>query len=269
MKKNIKIFLLVVCLMLLCTGCQGDVTRALRHSGFSLSGKKIVCEDLFGKTPVANIRFLTDGHAITDTGEIYEMSPGVKYSNNMHCRKANTSIRVSAILNDTIALGTDGKMYSLVATDRGAAYSEIPVSDNNYEQYKLLFSTSARKIVSGESMFYGLSDDGNVYGYTLSQTDRNSPLAIVGIVIVYNKMDYGNIIDFGYAGNSMATYVKTGDRYYHLTVTNSKECSAYADVECSYIMAEDETLEKYDSYIAAYNGKSIYTTYNKYFTSGR
>ena len=267
MKKYIKISIIVLCVFVLCTGCKGDVTRALRHSGFSLSSKKVVCEDLFGKQPIATIRFYTDTHVITEAGEIYEISPKIKYSNNQNCRKANTSIRVASIFNDTIVMGVDGKYYTLVSTDQYAAYSELPANDNAAEEYKLLFGTAARKIISGDGMYYGLKDDGNVYGYTISKADRNSAAAIVGIVIVYNKMDYGNIVDFGYAGNSTATYVKTTDRYYHLTITNSKECSSYADVQCSYIMAEDETLEKYNDYILAYNGKSIYTTYSSYFAS--
>lgn len=267
MKKFIKISIIVLCVFALCTGCKGSVTRSLRHDGFALSAKKVVCEELFGKQPIANIRFLTDTHAITDAGEIYELSPTIKYSNNSNCRKANTSIRVSAVFNDSVVMGVDGKIYTLVDSDQLAAYSEIPASDNSIEEYKLLFGTSARKIVSGDGMYYGLSDDGNVYGYTLSKADRNAPAAIVGIVIVYNKMDYGNIVDFGYAGNSVATYVRTTDRFYHLTVTNAKECSSYADVQCSYIMAEDEVLESYADYLLAYNGKSIYTTYGTFFTA--
>lgn len=270
MKKFVKISIIVLFICVLCTGCKGDVTRALRHSGFSLSAKKVVCDDLFGKQPIANIRFYSDTHAITEAGEIYELSPGIKYSSGQNCRKANTSIRVASIFNDSIVMGVDGKYYTLVSSDQYAAYSELPANDTAAEEYKLLFGTAARKIVSGDGMYYGLKDDGNVYGYTISKSDRNTPASIVGIVIVYNKMDYGNIVDFGYAGNSIATYVRTSDRFYHLTVTNSKECSSYADVQCSYIMAEDETLEKYNEYIRAYNGKSIYTTYDSYFSaSGR
>ena len=271
MKKFIKISLFTICLFTLCVGCQGDITRALRHNGYSLAAKKIVCNVFYGEEATEHIRFLTSAHAITDNGDIYEMSPTIKYSNNQNCRKAGTDIRVKALYGDTVALATNGKIYNLVASNEAAAYTEIGPSNNAYEQYNLLFTqTNAIKFVSAgtDGLTYGLSPDGNVYGYTLQKDNNNGPLRIAGTVIAYNKMDYGNIIDFGYAGKSLATYVKTSDKVYHLSITNQKECSNYADIPCNYIMAEDEVLEKYSDYILAYNGSSIYTTYKKYFTLG-
>ena len=272
MKRFFRISLFALCLFTICVGCEGDVTRALRHNGYSLSSKKkLVCNVFFGKEATEHVRFLTSTHAITDDGVLYELSPNVKYSNEQNCRKAATDIQVKALYGESVALATNGKIYNLVATNEAAAYTEIGPTNNAYEQYKLLFTqTNAVKFVAtgSDGVVYGLSPDGNVYGYTLQKEDNNGPLKIVGTVIAYNKMDYGNIIDFGYAGKSLATYVKTSDKIYHLSITNQKECSDYADIPCNFIMAEDEELEKYSDYILAYNGSSIYTTYRKFFTLG-
>jgi len=272
MKKMIKITIFIVCLFTVCIACEGDITRALRHAGYNLSGtEKFVCDVFYGENATETIRFLTATHAITDEGVIYEFSPGKKYSNNQNCRLANTSLRVSSIYDDTVFLANNGGIYRFNGTDGAEPYSEILSTDNDYNNYAPLFygSTAVKYITvdSNNGIVYGLSNDGNVYGYTLYRGQNNS-IEIVGVVIVYNKLDYGDIIDFGYAGNSPNTYVRTEDTFYHLTVTNEEECSKYADIQCNYIMTEDEILKKNKEYILGYNGSIIYTTYGKVFTSG-
>ena len=123
MKKFIKISLFAVCLFTICIGCEGDVTRAIRHSGYSLSGKKLVCNVFFGKEATEHIKYLTDSHAITDNGVLYELSPTVKYSNDQNCRKAGTDIQVKALYGNNVALATNGKIYNLVASNDAAAYT--------------------------------------------------------------------------------------------------------------------------------------------------
>ena len=271
MKKYFKVFLLLVILGV-CTACEGDVTRALRHAGYSPSTNKLVCDPLYSSESTETIRFLTGSKAITGEGVIYELSPGQKFSNEQNCRVADTSLRVAAIFDNSVFLATNGGIYTLEANNNIPAYTELSTSDSNYATYATLFYSGNgikySTVDSQNGIYYSLSPDGNVYGYTLYSENRDTYPQIVGTVIVYNKNDYGDIIDYQYAGNSVLTYVRTTDRVYHLTMTNEKECSTYADIQCNYIMTDDEVFEKYRDYILAYNGSTVYTTYRKVFTMG-
>ena len=50
-------------------------------------------------------------------------------------------------------------------------------------------------------------------------------------------------------------------------MTNSAECSKYADVTCKYEMKEDETFNKYSDRIIAYSGNTLITDYNRVFSA--
>ena len=272
MKKYFKIILLIVVLGV-CCACEGDVTRALRHAGYSLSStQKFVCDPLFDSENGEVIRFLTGTRAITGEGVIYELSPGQKFSNEQNCRVADTGLRVAAIMDDTVFLATNGGIYTLESNNNVPAYTEITSADNSYGVYATLFYSGNgikySTVDTTNNIYYSLSNDGNVYGYTLYTENRDSYPQIVGTVVVYNKNDYGDIIDYHYAGNSTLTYVRTNEKVYHLTATNEKECSTYADIQCNYIMTDDEVFEKYRDYILAFNGSTVYTTYKKVFTMG-
>ncbi len=273
MKKYFKIILVSLFVVFFCSACNGDVTRALRHDGFSVSDEKFVCDALFEKGSTIMIRFMTPTHLITTDGVIYEISPGKKYSNNQNCKLANTDLRVSAIFDNSVFLATNGGIYRLVASNDAQAYTEVNSSDNSYALYSLLFNSSTGiKIMTADSqngIYYVLSKDGNVYGYTIYNRDRSNGVPeVAGIVIVYHRLDYGDIYDFNYVGNSPATYVRSNDKIYHLESTNADECSTYADIACEYVMTEDETLEENKDYILAYSGSNIITTYQRFFTLG-
>ena len=70
MKKVFKYsFLFVV--ILLCTACNGSITRDIRHAGFSISNK-FVCDWFFPQdkedTSYRRIRYLTENHLIDKDG---------------------------------------------------------------------------------------------------------------------------------------------------------------------------------------------------------
>ena len=273
MKRIIKGIIFTICLFSFCIGCEGDVTRALRHAGYNLSGEgntKFVCDAFFGENATEFVRFLTPTHFITDEGVLYEISTGKKFSNDQNCRLANTPLRVAALYDNTVFLANNGGIYKLVGDNEGEAYTEILPTDRTYNQYAaLLHGSNSIKYVTVDGtngIVYGLSNDGNVYGYTLYKSDNNAPLEIVGYVIVYNQLDYGQIMDFGYYGNSPTTYVRTADNFYHLTVTNQEDCTTYADVKCNYVMTEDEILRENAEHIMAFNGGTIFTDYGRVFT---
>ena len=272
MKKILKMSLLLVVVIIFCTACDGDVTRALRHDGFNLNGD-IVCDAFFGENATERIRYLTGDRIITTEGKIYEVSLGQNYSNNQNCRAADTSLRVSAIMDDKVFKATDGNFYTLVNENNTAAYTQISSSDNSYVIYELLLkpegTIKAMTADSNNGIFYVLKSDGNVYGITITKANSNAAPSIVGSNIVYNSTDYGGtIVDFNYNGDSGSTFVRTDLKVYRMKAINVEECSKFADVACSYQMMESTVFEENRDYIVAYNGSTVITSYKKVFTVG-
>ena len=56
-------------------------------------------------------------------------------------------------------------------------------------------------------------------------------------------------------------------KLYKMYMTNSAECSKYADVTCKYEMKEDETFNKYSDRIIAYSGNTLITDYKRVFSA--
>ena len=272
MKKLIKLSILLVVMVLFCTACEGDVTRALRHDGFNLSGD-IVCEAFIGDNAVERVGFLTGTHIITSEGRIYELSLGQPYSNKSNCRVADTSLKVVAMFDDKIIKADDGKYYALINQNNGGgAYQQISENDNAYAIYDLLLKPEGTvKAVTADSntgIYYVLKSDGNVYGVTINKQNSNTPPTITGSAIVYNQTDFGGtIVDFNYYGNNSATFVRTTTQVFHMSATNYDQCSKFADVECDYQMMEATSFAEYGDYILAYNGSTVITTYGKVFNA--
>lgn len=275
MKKHLKIFLIGIIVLGGCSGCTGNITRDIRHAGFSI-GDTFKCKYFFpadkDDTSYKKIQYLTGNHIISTEGKLYEVSLGQKYSNDQNCKEADTQLVVKAIFDSNIIKATDNKYYYIVGQNDVKSYSEITEADNSYLIYDLLLKADdIVKVITADSsngIYYVLRTDGNVYSYTVSRTDRNSPPAITSTSIVYSKNDYGStIIDFNYAGESIATFVKTNEKVFRMRVTNSSECGKYADVQCTYSMQEDETLATYKDNIIAYNGSTLITDYNQIFNA--
>ena len=273
MKKNkIKLLLFGVFVSLFCTACDGDVTRAIRHDGFSI-GSKVKCDLFFTKeTALVNkIKFFTGTHIIHENGRIYELSLSQPYSSGENCRDSGKSIIVKAIMDNNIVKGADGGYYFLNGSGQVLPYTKIAETDNNYQIYNLLLQDpQVVKVVTADSntgLYYVLKNTGDVFGITISKADRNMPAQISGTTIVYNKSNFGGFItDFNYAGNSSATYVKTENSMFRMQASNLKECSKFADVTCDYVMQESEEYEKYKDRMVAYNGATLITDYGQSFS---
>ncbi len=266
MKKKI-IGISLLFLIILCTGCNGTITRDLRHDGFTV-GSKFICDDFYPTnkkdSSYKKVKYMIDNNIIDSNGVIYDISLGQIYSNNQNCKKASTNIIVKAIFDNKIIKGADNKYYQY------GTYALIPETDNNYELYNLLLSENSvvrvMTVNSDKGIYYLLKNDGIVYSYTITKVDYNAPYKIVSRTIVYDKSDYGsNIIDFNYVGEKNTTYIKTEDSIYRMIATNYKECSKYADVDCIYKMQKDEVINKYKDRIIVYNGKTIITDYKQVF----
>ena len=270
MKKLITLSFLLVVMVLFCTACEGDVTRALRHDGFNI-GVEIVCEAFIGDNATEQVRYLTSSHIITTEGRIYEISLGQPYSNKSNCRVADTSLKVVAIFDDKIFKAEDGKYYSLVNQNNGSgAYQAISDKDNAYIFYELLLKPEGTvKVVTADSsngVYYVLKNDGNVYAVTITKQNSNAAPTVSSTNIIYNQTDFGGrIVDFGFYGNNPATFVRTETQMFRMYATNHDQCSKFADVTCDYQMMEASSFAQYPEYILAYNGSTVITTYGKVF----
>ena len=260
--------------IILCCSCDGNTTRDIRHAGYSLTGDKFVCSDLVPEndkdTSYKKIKYYNSSYIITEDGEIYEISIGLKYANNENCKKADASFKVDAIFGD-IARGKDGNLYYLTTQNSASKYSAIPNTDKTYQLYSLLLNdTNNIKIQTHDNntgSYLILKNDGNIYNYIVSRTEDNKEYIVVSSAIAYSKTEFnGNIIDFSYQGNSLNTFIKTENSVYRLRVKNKEECGKFADVTCEYEMQEDEAFLNHKDQILSFNGSTLITTYGKMFT---
>lgn len=272
--KKIRLLVLAGLILFCCSACNGNITRDIRHAGFSM-GDTLVCDNFFPKdkedTNYEKIRYFTGSHIINSEGKIYELSLGQKFANDQNCKVSDTNVMVKAIFDDMIIKGTDNKYYYLIGSNDVPNYSLIPETDNSYMIYDLLLKDEGViKVITANSstgLYYVLKDDGNIHGYTISKKDYNSLPTVTSVSVVYSKNDYGSkIIDFNYAGNSLNTFLRTDEKVYRMKITNNEKCSKYADVNCEYKMVEDEVFSTYKDVIISYNGNTLITNYKQMFT---
>ena len=272
MKK--KYFIIILLVILFCSGCDGTITRKIRQSGFSVSDSVIECPILINDTPkdgtYDKIRFLSDVFAISETGNIYELSLSGVYSNDMNCKKAGKGIKAEAIYNDSVVRSKDGNYYYLFGKEDIAAYSKVNKEDQFYTLYKeLLADDVIRSVVvnTNSNEYYVLKEDGNVYKYVFKY-DRETGIFSLDSSdeIVYSKSKYGKILDFDYVGETVGTYIRSEDGYYRYVIDNLEECSKYVDIDCQYSLKKDEALTEYKDRIIAFSGTMLITDYGRVFT---
>ena len=74
------LFILVICLFV--TGCDGDVTRNIRHAGFNLDGTDFVCDPVMPKDKedhsYAKIRYMINNYIVLDDGTLYDLNIGIE-----------------------------------------------------------------------------------------------------------------------------------------------------------------------------------------------
>lgn len=275
MKSKFKLVVLSLIVLFCCSGCNGNITREIRHAGFSLDNNEFLCDPLMPDDDedlsYAKTRYLTENLMITEDGKVYEVSLGQRYSSDQNCRKADTKIEVEIIMDNNIVKSSDGKYYYLNESNDREAYSEVLTTDKEYSLYKILFSDATNvKVITVDSnvgSYYVLKNDGNVYNYVITRVDNQSDYSISKSDVVFNKNDYDSkIVDFNYAGDSLDTFIRTENKVYRMKHTNHEECQKYADVECKYEMKEDSIFELYRDKILVYNGTKLITTYGKMFS---
>lgn len=277
MKKKVGLIAFLSLATILLTGCDGNVTREIRHTGFNLSNNEFMCSELMpignSTEPNDKILFMNETYAITENGKLYDISLSQSYSNNQNCKKISFNQDIIAYMDSSILKGEDNKFYYAPGTTNTTPLTEVTANDSNYQLYTLLLGNeNVKKVItvnSNTGIYYVLENDGVVYQYTITRQDYSAPYTLVSKEPVYEKDKYGEIIDFNYAGDSTATYIKTTTEIYRMKKTNEEECTKYADVECKYKMQKDETLTKYykeEPKILYYGPSILITTYQKEFT---
>lgn len=273
--KKYYIFIIVAFLCLFVSGCDGDVTRNIRHAGFNIDGEfkcDVVMPSDKKDTNYANIRYMTGGYMILEDGTIYELSLGQQYANKQNCKIADTSKRVVSIFDDKYFKSNDDKYYYLSTNEGTATYTEVPKTDNSYPLIDLLLKDATNvKVVTGNNSsgeYYALKNSGDIYKYTITRNNQTRIETITNTSLVFDKKDYGGskIIDFNYAGNSLGTFIKTSDKVYRMKISNADECNKYADIACKYKIMEDEMFQEYGDRIIFFNGSYLITDYGKKFS---
>ncbi len=272
--KKIFYFTLLIILCFFITGCKGNITRTIRHSGFNLSTSDFVCDYFVSKDENnfynKKMKFLASNFIIDEDGQVYDMSLTRLYSNGQNCRISSFSVPIVALLDSSVGMGNDLKYYYMNANNNSSAYSEVDISDNSYGLYDVLFKIPlVVKIVTvnqNSGLYYVLKSDGNVYKYVITRGGSQNSFAIVSNEIVYSKEEYGFITDFNYSNSAIGTtYILSNEKFYKMVMTNRNECSKYADVECKYELKNDEDLLAQKKYISGYNGGLLITNYGKVF----
>ncbi len=273
MRRLTRFLFLGFLIVIFCTACNGNITRDIRHAGFNMGGE-FVCNDFLPSdkddTSYDEIRYMTGNHIINSEGKIYELSLSQKFANDENCKDAATDIFVQAIFDDKIVKGIDARYYYLVAQNETPVYTAVTVNDNSYDLYDLLLKdidiVKVTTVDSSNGIYYVLKTDGNIYSYKVSKADRDAPLTVSEMSIVYNESQYGRIIDYNYAGENLGTFIRTENKMYRMRATNFEDCSKYADVKCTYELQEDPIFETYRDVIISYNGNMLITNYGQEFT---
>ena len=274
MKKKALILVMIAIATMLLTGCDGNVTRNIRHAGFNLSSSEFECSAFFPenkKTVAQEEMIYTNGtYAITKKGNLYDISLSQPYVNKENCKKIDFDVPIVAYMDSSILKGENNKFYYAPGTTNSTPLTEVTTNDSNYQLYELLLGNeNVEKVMtidSNNGIYYSL-ENGTVYQYNIVRQDYNSPYIIASKTPVYEEEKYGKIIDFNYAGESTITYIKTENEIYRMQKTNEEDCSKYADVKCEYKFKKDKTLTEYYKDKILYYGPSILiTTYKKEFT---
>ena len=272
--KKVFLFGCVIILCIFVSGCDGTVTRNIRHAGFSIDGSftcDIVMPTDKEDTSYAKIKYLIGNYMILEDGTIYELSMGQKYANDQNCKIADTSKKVVSIFDDKYFKSNDDNYYYLSAGQGVAPYSKVPNTDNTYYLIDLLLKDATNiKVVSGNSSegeYYALKNNGNIYKFNVVRDQKTRVENITGSTLVFDKKDYGGnkIVDFNYAGDSLGTFIKTTSNVYRMRITNSKKCNKYADIKCEYKLKEDEMFLEYGDRVIFFNGSTLITDYGKTF----
>lgn len=273
MKKKIFSLIFIISICLLVTGCQGNITRGIRHAGFSIAGE-FVCDFFVVKDEESlyfnKMKFLTSSFIVSENGDVYEISLGKQYSNKQNCQKSAFNKRVKGLFDNKVARADDGKFYYIAPDNNVILYSEVTVADNSYEIYDLLLKEEdVVKVVTvdkNSGIYYLLKTDGNIYKYVLSRADTKSPYKIDLKEVLYSSGTYGFITDFNFSYNSIMTnYIMTDTSLYRMKVVNLEACNSFADVTCKYEMGNDVGLLEYKKYISGFNGSMLITNYGKVF----
>ena len=271
--KKFKLLFLFIFMMFICTGCgNSEMNRDLRHSGFTMDEEPFNSEALSPKSDkeFEKIKYLGSNYVITTNGVIHEISFGQKFSNDKHCKRADTELTVEAIFGEEAFRAKDNKIYYFKGTNGIEPYTAVSTADSNYSTYAhFLGQLDVVKVQSvGNSSYYVLKNNGTVYNYVVKK--ERYGIVDLSITTVYTSENLGSkIIDFNYAGDqSEATFVRTEDKIFRNEALNRKDCQEYVDIECEYEFDEDATLTKYYDRIMAYNGSTLITDYLKVFRVG-
>ena len=280
--KRIKLLVILLLVGVICTGCTGDITRSIRKTGYIINDKKFVCstiipeKKMFSKEEAntsEKVKFMDNTMIVSENGNIYEISLGGVYSNNMNCKKAGNGIKVVSMIDNMVVKAENGRYYYLGSSDSVVKYSEVTKDDPKLQVYQIILGDNsvvkAMNVNANTNSYYVLKNNGNIYNYVLKQDQETKSYILLTDNIVYRSSEFdGEIIDFKYFGEASSTYFRTKKSIYRMKSANMTECSKYVDVPCQYKMTKDEALTEHQDRIIGFGGSVVITDYAKVFTVG-
>ena len=187
-----------------------------------------------------NVRNTFDGNIIIIDGKLYNLSLGLKYSNEQNCKEIS-DIEITKVVNNYY-IGSDNKTYTI--DENG-----IKEYNNNgkFPSYmmgeEILMAHSHGS--SSEYKYYVLKTDGKIYDVTFSREFRfengvGTYVYNVTEEVVYKEFEDEKIKSFDISEGNL-DFVVTDKSLYVNKVTNM-ECHQYADVECVYELTKNDVM---------------------------
>jgi hypothetical protein len=161
--------------------------------------------------------YLTQGfnshHIITTDGEVYKTG---NFSDGTNCKKIETDKKINRIW-DMFLIDEDGNPF----------IEDDEEKESKEHSWEFMDVSIYQDVIKSENEDYALKTDGIIYF-------KNEP---------YVSFENEKILDFRlYEGNSeLFSFIKT-DKAYYSSVVKDENCYKYDDIECEYIVKENEKL---------------------------
>ena len=188
-----------------------------------------------------NVRNTFDNNIIINNGKLYNISLGLKYSNEQNCKEIS-DVEITKVVNNYY-IGSDSKVYT--------------IDENGIKEYqntgKIPTYMMGEEILmahsygtSSEYKYYVLKTDGKIYDVTFTREfhfEDGVGTYKYNVVEekVYKEFEDEKIKSFDVVDGEV-DFVFTAKGVYINKVTNM-ECYQYADVECVYELSKNDVMK--------------------------
>ena len=250
MKKILLVFVCVIFLSFIC-GCSNqennNKTKQVKEQ-CSITREfqsKMKCPEM------KDIKHSGDGIFITNNGDLYEFSSDKYSTTNTNCRRVETDIKFDRIVKSTL-ITTNGECYTYNnGILKQPTKEEVEMGRAWYGTNQMeikLYNIKANifylaDIDAEKPDIYGYIDNNNVYSVTYNWYTNQAEEKLIYTFPTDEEIEY---VTNG--------YIITNKAYYVYGITNQKQCSTYADIECEYgLVKEEEKINCMDTILYVSN----------------